>query len=178
LYVSGFDANLIKKSLRILVIHQDWAARFDEGGGAVQTRAEARWYQGSQVKHSENSRMRILLVEDSEDNRFMMKRLLEMSGYEVVEASNGEQAVNMARLIQPDLILMDLSLPKVDGLAATRRIRQFPALKNVPVVVVSAHDTADFHAEALASGCNEYVTKPIDFGQLEVLLKRLVPSSS
>ena len=126
---------------------------------------------------SKNDHSTILLVEDSEDNRFMMKRLLEMSGYEVAEASNGEQAINMARLMQPDLILMDLSLPRVDGLAATRQIRKFPALKEVPIVVVSAHDTADFHAEALASGCNEYVTKPIDFGQLEVLLRRLAPST-
>jgi len=106
----------------------------------------------------------------------MMKRLLEMCGYEVMEAVNGEQAVVQAQSISPDLILMDLSLPRVDGLAATRRIRRMPALKDVPIVVVSAHDTADFHAEALASGCNEYVTKPIDFGQLELLLKRLAPS--
>jgi two-component system, cell cycle response regulator DivK len=121
-------------------------------------------------------RPRILLVEDSEDNRFMMKRLLEMSGYEVMEAVNGEQAIAQARNLSPDLILMDLSLPRIDGLAATRHIRGIPALKKVPIVVVSAHDTADFHAEALASGCNEYVTKPIDFGQLELLLKRLAPS--
>ncbi len=124
----------------------------------------------------ECKRPRVLLVEDSEDNRFMMKRLLEMSGYEVIEAVNGEQAVNTAQTMLPDLILMDLSLPRVDGLAATRLIRRLPTLKNVPIVVVSAHDTADFHAEALASGCNEYVTKPIDFGQLELLLKRLAPS--
>lgn len=124
----------------------------------------------------EYHRPRILLVEDSEDNRLMMKRLLEMSGYEVMEAVNGEQAINKAQSTSPDLILMDLSLPRVDGLAATRCIRGMPALKKVPIVVVSAHDTADFHAEALASGCNEYVTKPIDFGQLELLLKRLAPS--
>jgi CheY-like chemotaxis protein len=130
----------------------------------------------STEKLSEYRRPRVLVVEDSEDNRFMMKRLLEMSGYEVIEAVNGEQAVNSAQTLSPDLILMDLSLPRVDGLAATRRIRRLPALKNVPIVVISAHDTADFHAEALASGCNEYVTKPIDFGQLELLLKRLVPS--
>ena len=139
---------------------------------AVQFRSER-----SSERLTEYRRPRVLLVEDSEDNRFMMKRLLEMSGYEVIEAVNGEQAVNTAQTMQPDLILMDLSLPRVDGLAATRRIRRLPALKNVPIVVVSAHDTADFHAEALASGCNEYVTKPIDFGQLELLLKRLVPSN-
>ncbi len=133
--------------------------------------------QGLSEMHSKGNWPRILLVEDSEDNRFMMKRLLEMSGYEVLEADNGELAVNMAQVMRPDLILMDLSLPRVDGLAATRRIRKLPALKDVPIVVVSAHDTADFHADALASGCNEYVTKPIDFGQLEVLLKRLAPTS-
>lgn len=125
--------------------------------------------------HSKDSRPMVLLVEDSEDNRFMMKQLLEMSGYQVLEAANGEQAVAAAEKAPPDLILMDLSLPTVDGLAATRRIRRLPALKDVPIVVVSAHDTADFHAQAFASGCNEYVTKPIDIEQLEVLLKRLAP---
>ena len=116
----------------------------------------------------------ILVVEDFEDNRFMMRRLLEMSGYRVVEAVNGEQAVEAAQSERPDLILMDLSLPKLDGLAATRRIRQSDGLGQVPIVAVSAHDTSDFHADALAAGCNEYVTKPIDFDQLESLLKKLL----
>lgn len=116
----------------------------------------------------------ILVVEDFEDNRFMMRRLLEMSGYRVVEAVNGEQAVESAEREQPDLILMDLSLPKLDGLAATRRIRNQGGAKRVPIVAVSAHDTTDFHADALAAGCDEYVTKPIDFYQLEEILKRLL----
>ena len=130
---------------------------------------------GSGQMQKQYHRPKILLVEDSEDNRLMMKRLLEMSGYDVWEAVNGEQAVQKAKNLHPDLILMDLSLPRIDGLAATRLIRAMPPLKRVPIVVVSAHDTSDFHAEALASGCNEYVTKPIDFGQLELLLKKLVP---
>lgn len=116
----------------------------------------------------------VLVVEDFEDNRFMMRRLLEMSGYRVVEAVNGEQAVEKALSDRPDLILMDLSLPKLDGLAATRRIRKHNELARTPIVAVSAHDTTDFHADALAAGCNEYVTKPIDFDQLESLLKRLL----
>jgi two-component system cell cycle response regulator DivK len=116
----------------------------------------------------------VLVVEDFEDNRFMMRRLLEMSGYRVVEAVNGEQAVEAAIGERPDLILMDLSLPKLDGLAATRRIRQHDGLARTPIVAVSAHDTTDFHADALAAGCNEYVTKPIDFDELESLLKRLL----
>ena len=117
----------------------------------------------------------VLVVEDFEDNRFMMRRLLEMSGYQVLEAINGEEAVEMAERERPGLILMDLSLPLLDGLAATRRIRQHEALRDVPIVAVSAHDTADFHADALAAGCNDYVTKPIDFDQLEALLGRLLP---
>jgi CheY-like chemotaxis protein len=117
----------------------------------------------------------VLVVEDFEDNRFMMRRLLEMSGYRVIEAVNGQEAVDKAYTERPDLILMDLSLPHLDGLAATRRIRQYDGLGKVPIVAVSAHDTADFHADALAAGCNEYVTKPIDFDQLERLLSRLVP---
>jgi len=117
----------------------------------------------------------VMVVEDFEDNRFMMRRLLEMSGYRVLEAVNGEEAVELAHKERPQLILMDLSLPQLDGLAATRRIRQYPDMKDVPIVAVSAHDTADFHADALAAGCNDYVTKPIDFDQLEALLSRLLP---
>lgn len=120
----------------------------------------------------------IMVVEDFEDNRFMMRRLLEMSGYRVLEAINGEEAVELAHSERPQLILMDLSLPQLDGLAATRRIRQHADLRDVPIVAVSAHDTADFHADALAAGCNDYVTKPIDFDQLEALLKRLLPKNS
>ena len=89
------------------------------------------------------------------------------------KAAEGDEPVfaYIASLPQPQRGIAE----RVDGLAATRRIRRLASLKDVPIVVVSAHDTADFHAEALASGCNEYVTKPIDFGQLELLLKRLVP---
>jgi CheY-like chemotaxis protein len=121
-----------------------------------------------------NAAPTILLVEDYEDNRVMMKQLLELSGYRVFEATNGDQAIKMARVEIPDLILMDLSLPRVDGLSATRQIRAVPYLKNIPIIAVSAHDSADFHTEALASGCNEYVTKPIDFGQLEDVIRELL----
>ncbi|MGH9941605.1 MAG: response regulator [Pyrinomonadaceae bacterium] len=120
----------------------------------------------------------VLVVEDFEDNRFMMRRLLEMSGYRVIEAVNGQEAVEAAERDHPDLILMDLSLPLLDGLSATRRIRLQETLKRVPIVAVSAHDTTDFHAEALAAGCNEYVTKPIDFDELENLLKRLLTNGT
>ena len=117
----------------------------------------------------------MLLVEDTEDNRFMMRRLLEMSAFDVVEAVNGEEAVETAQREHPDVILMDLSLPIVDGLGATRRIRTMPALQEVPIIAVSAHDTADFHSEALAAGCDAYITKPIDFAELEDLIDKLMP---
>ncbi|HSE16997.1 MAG TPA: response regulator [Pyrinomonadaceae bacterium] len=116
----------------------------------------------------------VLLVEDTEDNRFMMRRLLEMAGYRVVEAMNGDEAVKLARAESPHLILMDLSLPVIDGLAATRLIRKLPEFEATPIIAVSAHDTSDFQAEAIDAGCNSYVTKPIDFAELEELIARML----
>jgi len=106
--------------------------------------------------------------------RFMMRKLLEMEGYRVVEARNGEEAVKVAQAENPALILMDLSLPIIDGLAATRLIRKLPALEKTPIIVVSAHDTADFQARALKAGCDRYITKPIDFERLEELIAELL----
>ena len=116
----------------------------------------------------------VLLVEDTEDNRFMMRRLLEMAGYRVIEAMNGEEAVKLAESDRPNLILMDLSLPVIDGLAATRLIRKLPDFDAIPIIAVSAHDTSDFQSEAIDAGCNSYVTKPIDFNELEELIAQLL----
>jgi len=124
--------------------------------------------------NSKQTELSLLLVEDTEDNRFMMRRLLEMEGYRVVEARNGEEAVKIAQAENPDLILMDLSLPIIDGLAATRLIRQLPQFKETPIIAVSAHDTADFQDDALAAGCNSYITKPIDFAGLEQMISKLL----
>ena len=121
---------------------------------------------------SQDGSVTVLLVEDTEDNRFMMRRLLEMSGYNVVEATNGEEAVRIAEAESPGLILMDLSLPVIDGLAATRLIRKLPNAAKTPIIAVSAHDTSDFLSEALQAGCNSYITKPIDFNELEQLIVR------
>ena len=117
----------------------------------------------------------VLLVEDTEDNRFMMRRLLEMTGYRVVEAMNGEEAVRLAKAECPQLILMDLSLPVIDGLAATRLIRKLPHCQRTPIIAVSAHDTSDFQSEAIQAGCNCYITKPIDFNELEHMIAQLLP---
>lgn len=135
---------------------------------------KARHYKSVDPSRSSSAQTRVLLVEDTEDNRVMMRRLLEMSGYWVTEAVNGMEAVSQAELETPQIILMDLSLPLVDGLAATRRIRQLPGVKGVPIIAVSAHDTMDFHAEALAAGCDAYITKPIDYGELEGLIESLL----
>jgi two-component system, cell cycle response regulator DivK len=129
---------------------------------------------GFEQVNSQNEATTVLLVEDTEDNRQMMRRLLEMSGYRVVEATNGREAVEVASEEHPRIILMDLSLPFIDGLAATRRIRSLPDLRNVPIIAVSAHDTADFHNEALAAGCNAYLTKPIDYSELEAVVDDLL----
>jgi CheY-like chemotaxis protein len=128
---------------------------------------------GIQLMTKSENEVSVLLVEDTEDNRMMMRRLLELSGYRVSEAVNGVEAVKAAERETPNIILMDLSLPIVDGLAATRRIRQLPDLSEVPIIAVSAHDTADFHAEALAAGCDAYITKPIDYTELEDLITDL-----
>lgn len=117
------------------------------------------------------------MVEDFEDSRFMMRRLLEMAGHRVLEATDGEQAIKVALEAHPALILMDLSLPKLDGLAATRKIREHKAFRDTPIVAVSAHDGPESKADALAAGCDDYVTKPIDFDGLTKLISKLLPAS-
>src|SRR6185437_1832059 len=118
-----------------------------------------------------------LVVEDFEDSRFMMRQLLEMAGHKVVEATDGEQAVKVALEKKPAIILMDLSLPKLDGLAATREIRRHKGLPNVPILAVSAHDGDESRAAALEAGCDDYVTKPIDFDQLNTLVRHYLSKS-
>ena len=105
----------------------------------------------------------------------MMRRLLEMAGYNVVEATDGEQAVKLAVQKRPSVILMDLSLPKLDGLSATREIRKHAGFSHVPIVAVSAHDGPESRSEALAAGCDEYMTKPIDWDRLNELVARFLP---
>jgi two-component system cell cycle response regulator DivK len=117
---------------------------------------------------------KILVVEDFEDSRFSLCRLLEWSGHAVLEATDGRQAVDVALAERPDLILMDLTLPVLDGLEATRRIRAAPGMTRIPIVAVSGYDSEHYHAEALAAGCNAYATKPLDFDELERMIGRLV----
>lgn len=112
----------------------------------------------------------ILLVEDSEDTRYFMRLELEHCGYSVIEAADGKTAVELALQERPDIILMDLSLPNVDGIEATRQIRQEPALKKVPIIAITAHHESAFRQDAAASGFDAYVTKPVDMNFLSELI--------
>lgn len=116
----------------------------------------------------------ILVVEDSDDTRYFMRLALEDLGYRIVEAENGAQAVSIAESERPDIILMDLSLPIMDGLAATERIRASESLTGVPVIAVTAHQESDFRAEAKAVGFDAYVTKPVDIDFLNGLIQGLL----
>ncbi len=117
----------------------------------------------------------ILLVEDFDETRYFMRLALEQRGYRVIEAEDGERAVELALAERPDIILMDLSLPVLDGLAATARIREDQHMREVPIVALTAHQGTDYRAHAQHSGFSAYATKPIDFDWLIDLLSRLLP---
>ncbi len=109
---------------------------------------------------------KILLVEDNEMNRDMLSRRLIRKGYEVVVAVDGQAGVDMAASDRPDIILMDMSLPVIDGWEATRRIKASPATSGVPVIALTAHAMATDREKALEAGCDDYDTKPIDLQRL------------
>jgi CheY-like chemotaxis protein len=116
----------------------------------------------------------VLLVEDFEDTRLFMRLELEEQGFIVFEAENGEVAVETAIREKPNVILMDLTLPLMDGFTATKLIRQNDELKNVPIIAVTAHQEDDFRSDARASGFDAYVTKPIDVTWLKELISGLI----
>jgi two-component system, cell cycle response regulator DivK len=110
--------------------------------------------------------MKILLVEDNEMNRDMLSRRLQRRGYEVDLAVDGEQGVAMAQAAAPDLILMDMSLPVIDGWEATRRLKEDPATQHIPIIALTAHAMSGDREKALAAGCDDYDTKPTDLPRL------------
>jgi CheY-like chemotaxis protein len=109
---------------------------------------------------------KILLVEDNEMNRDMLSRRLVRRGYEVVLATNGQEGLALAKSSSPDLILMDLSLPTLDGWEATRRIKSSVSTAGIPIIALTAHAMSGDKEEALAVGCDDYDTKPIEFERL------------
>ena len=109
---------------------------------------------------------KILYVEDNEDNVYMLSRRLKRKGFEIVIAVDGEQGVEMASSEKPDLILMDLSLPTMDGWTATAKIKEIEAVKDIPVIALSAHAMPEHRDRALKAGCSDYDTKPVDIKRL------------
>ena len=114
----------------------------------------------------------VLVAEDDDDTRLLFRTMLEIRGYSVIEAPDGEEAVRLAETARPDLILMDGSLPRLDGLTATRRIRSFGRAGRVPIAFISGHAGAAFLALAREAGCDEYLIKPPDLGQLCGVLEK------
>ena len=120
---------------------------------------------------------KILLVEDNEMNRDMLSRRLKRRGYEVVVAVDGAEGVALAQSVAPDLILMDMSLPVLDGWDATRRLKADPQTQAIPIVALTAHAMSDDREKALAAGCDDYATKPIELPELLAKIEALKGST-
>ena len=120
----------------------------------------------------------ILIVEDNEMNRDMLSRRLERKGYQVLIAVDGEMGINVAREKSPDLILMDMSLPVMDGWEATRLIKADHRLKHIPVIALTAHAMANDRDKALEAGCDDYDTKPIELPRLLAKMEALLPPTA
>ena len=118
----------------------------------------------------------ILVVEDQEDNRQILRDLLGSVGYDMIEAGDGEAGVAAAAAQRPDLILMDIQLPLMDGYEATRRIKANPELKGIPIIVVTSYALSGDEAKARAAGCDAYVTKPYSPRQLLAKIKEFLPA--
>ena len=119
--------------------------------------------------------MKILYVEDNDDNVYMLKNRLSRAGFTVIVATNGTQGVAMANSEQPDLILMDLTLPDIDGEEATRRIKADLATKRIPVIALTANAMAGDREKAIAAGCDDFDTKPVDMPRLLEKIEALKP---
>ena len=118
---------------------------------------------------------RILLVEDTEDNRQIMRDLMSITNYELIEAVDGADGVAMAALHKPDLILMDIQLPVMDGYEAARRIKADPALKHIPIIAVTSYALSGDEAKTLAAGCDGYVAKPFSPRLLLAKIREFLP---
>ena len=117
---------------------------------------------------------RVLVVEDHEDNRQILRDLLGSAGFEIIEAENGEEAVVLAETSRPDVILMDIQLPVLDGYEATRRIKADPNLRSIPVIVVTSYALSGDEEKARLAGCDDYVSKPFSPRDLLAKIRRYV----
>jgi two-component system cell cycle response regulator DivK len=121
---------------------------------------------------------RILIVEDQEDNRVIMRDVLSTAGYDLIEALNGEDGVKLAQSERPDLILMDIQLPLMDGYEATRRIKGFADLKSIPIIAVTSYALSGDEAKARAAGCDGYVAKPFSPRELLATVREYLPDAA
>lgn len=126
----------------------------------------------TRAQRAQRPRPLVLVADDHEDTRFLLSTILGLRGCAVIEAVDGEEAVRLAQSAGPDLILMDANLPGVDGITATRRIRQMWQTGRVPIVFVSGHAEPAFRVVAREAGCDEYLVKPLDMEQLRVVLEK------
>ena len=120
---------------------------------------------------------RILVVEDQEDNRRILRDLLTSVGYEIIEAVTGEEGVTMAETGHPDLILMDIQLPGIDGYETTRRVRALPALRQVPIIAVTSYALSGDDVKAKEAGCTDYVPKPFSPRALLATIRKYLPQA-
>lgn len=128
----------------------------------------------AEMTQSNDGQRTILVVDDFDDTRLLLRTWLQRKGYHVIEAENGKQAVAEAASRQPDLIIMDVEMPELDGLSATREIRTLANSEELPIVVVSAYGADQFRADALAAGCNEYLSTPFEPDELERIIRSLL----
>ncbi len=124
------------------------------------------------IDQPDNLKPLVLIVENDQDSREMLKTLLEIWGYRTAESEDGEESIEAAISKRPNLILMDVSLSKMDGLTTMRRMREIDALRGVPVVFISGHAQPEFRSFALTAGCDDFLVKPVDFNQLKTVLER------
>jgi two-component system cell cycle response regulator DivK len=126
------------------------------------------------ANHLNETQRTILIVDDFDDTRLLLRTWLQKKGYRVVEAENGNRAVAAAESDRPDLIIMDVEMPELDGLAATRKIRELSNFQKVPIVAVSAYGADQYRDHAIAAGCDEYVSTPFEPEELERLIRSLI----
>jgi two-component system, cell cycle response regulator DivK len=128
----------------------------------------------TEINEQSDAPATILVVDDFDDTRLLLRTWLERKGFRVLEAENGKHAIAAAKAERPDLIIMDVEMPEMDGLAATRKLRELNDFAAVPIVAVSAYGADQFRDYALAAGCNEYVSTPFEPDELETLIRALV----
>jgi CheY-like chemotaxis protein len=140
------------------------------------THAEtSRLQEGANTQEFKPRDFLLLIVDDTADTLVVTSLHLQQAGFRVISASNGEEALKIAEVSSPDLILMDIGMPELDGLGATRKLREHPTLRLIPVVALTAFSTDGFRRAAYDAGCDGYLTKPVDFDRLGELVRRLLP---